>query len=111
MSRFNYSALAQDLSILVGRKVGAGEAIAVKRDMQRHQSLMEAACNGDLTPRQQACEYHVEKRLRAFFGERLRAFNGDPRGATIKLYDPRVVTFTYFSRDWGGDLIFTGYRR
>lgn len=122
MSRFNYRALAQDLTVLMGRPVTEQEARAVKRDIVRHQSLQEAAYNHTLTDRQQANENGVKKRLRAFFGPVLDSFNGDPRGATVKLIDPRdgeqptfknhpgANSFAYFSRDWGGHLIFTGYR-
>ena len=114
MAPFNYLALASDLSILVGRFVSIDDARAVKRDIARHHSLAEAACNGELTPRQVSAEAGVEGRLRAFFGSRLARFEGDPRGATVKLVSRTVGEactdgpLAYFSNDWGGNLIFTG---
>jgi hypothetical protein len=114
MARFNLTAFRYDLEIISGRCVTMDDARAVRRDLQRHQTLAECACNGELSPRQQANARGVEDRLRAFFGPALAAFNGDPRGATVKLQKQTAFAYGrlhYFERDWGGQLIFTEYRR
>ena len=122
MARFNWLAFQNDLYGLTGRSVTESEARAVRRDIQRHQTIQEAYCSEEMSDerraRVEARERGVERRLRAFFGRRLAEFSGDPRGGTVKLHDVGAQPLCdigrpviYFSRDWGGHLIFTGYRR
>ncbi len=109
---FNWNAFESDLSTLVGRYVHRTDAARIRRQLTEYQTLQETACNVELTPRQRTREATIERQLTTFFGDRLDTFNGDPRGATVKL---RPLTtgerLHYFEMDWGGYLVFTAYRK
>jgi hypothetical protein len=111
MSKFNWTAFRTDLETLTGHAVSERDARLVRHRLAAYQTIQEAACNGELTSRQKAVEANLERNLKAFFGPRLDHFNGDPRGACVKLTPldtwagPRL---TYFAEDWGNDLVFVG---
>lgn len=136
MAKFNMFDFIQDLKAITGRDdITTADAIAVRRDIARHNTLQERFCNGfqtysgdeDIAARKrgEGRERGVERRLAAFFGDSLAEFTGDPRGQTVKLkpwqtgnphYDAYVAAWgearrlTYFDHDMGRNLIYTGGR-
>lgn len=115
MSRFSIIAFAFDLSIIVGRPVTIDEARAVRRDLTAHHTIQEQWCSEEMSDarvkRVKARETGVERRLTEFFGDALKEFTGDPRGATVKLHHVQTMeAFAYFGGDWGGNFVFTGYK-
>jgi hypothetical protein len=128
MARFDWFAYRMDLARIAGRSgiadVTEECARAVRRRIARHNRIQENRCNRELTERESAEEIGVETRLRDFFGADYVSFEGDPRGQTVKLraweagnprFDAHVAEWgltdarlTYFSHDWGRNLIYTG---
>jgi hypothetical protein len=111
--RFIWYEFRRDLGAIVGREVSEDEARSVRRWLVGHNTIQERWCSEEMADdrrkRVEAREKSIEADLAAFFGPQLASFNGDPRGATVKLMKPATEhRFTYFGSDWGGNFIFTG---